>query len=84
MVRERSDVKVTRRWVMLCPERRDQALQRIEANESENNSIADSKEKLSTVRSRLNDISSWMPLLSQNIALRANKGRALDPVVLPA
>jgi hypothetical protein len=73
VVKEWSDVDVARRWLMLCPERRDEKRQPLEPTEFELNSIVNNKEKLATVRSRLSDISWWMRLLSQNIAQRANK-----------
>lgn len=78
VVKEWGDVKVARRWLMLCPERRDKKRQTMEPTEFEINRIVNNKEKLSAVRSRLSDISWWMRLLSQN------KGVALDSVGLPA
>ena len=73
VVKEWSDVEIARRWLMLCPQRRDEKRQPMEPTESEINSIVNNKEKLSTVRIRLSDISWWMRLLSQNIAQRANR-----------
>ncbi len=72
-VKEWSDVEVARRWLMLCPERRDEKRQPMAPTEFEINSIVNNKEKISIVRSRLSDISWWMRLLSQNIAQRANR-----------
>ena len=77
-------MEVARRWLVLRPERRDEKRKPLEPTEFEINSIVNNKEKISIVRSRLSDISWWMRLLSQNIAQRANKGIALDPVGLPA
>jgi len=73
VVKEWSDQDVARRWLMLCPERRDEKRLPLEPTEFEINSIVNNKEKLATVRSRLSDISWWMRLLSQNIAQRANR-----------
>jgi hypothetical protein len=73
VVKEWSDEDVARRWLMLCPERRDEKRQPLEPTEFEINSIVNNKDKLATVRSRLSDISWWMRLLSQNIAQRANR-----------
>ncbi len=73
VVKEWSDEDVARRWLMLCPERRDDKRMPLEPTEFEINSIVKKKDKLTTVRSRLSDISWWMRLLSQNIAQRANK-----------
>jgi hypothetical protein len=73
VVKEWSDEDVARRWLMLCPERRDEKRQPLEPSESELNHIRSDKAKLEVIRSRLSDISWWMRLLSQNIAQRANK-----------
>ena len=73
VVKEWSNETVARRWLMLCPERRDEKRRPLEPTEFEINSIVNNKEKLAAVRSRLSDISWWMRLLSQNIAQRANK-----------
>ena len=73
VVAEWDDSEIARRWLMLCPERRDKDGKPEEPSEFELNSIVNNKEKLSTVRGRLSDISWWMRLLSQNIAQRANK-----------
>lgn len=68
-----NDTEVARRWLMLCPLRRDDQGRAVEPNEFELNSIRNHAQKLSTIRSRLSDISWWMRLLSQKIAQRANK-----------
>ena len=73
VVKEWSDADVARRWLMLCPERRDEKRRPLEPTEFEINSIVNNKEKLATVRCRMSDLSWWMRLLSQNIAQRANK-----------
>jgi hypothetical protein len=73
VVKEWSDAEVARRWLMLCPERRDEKRRPMEPTEFEINSIVNTKEKLAAARSRLSDISWWMRLLSQNIAQRANR-----------
>ena len=65
VVKEWSDVELARRWLMLCPERRDEKRQPLEPTEFEINSIVNNKEKLATVGSRLSDLSWWMRLLSQ-------------------
>ena len=73
VVAEWDDSEVARRWLMLCPERRDSNGKPEEPSESEVNHIRNDKAKLKIIRSRLSDISWWMRLLSQNIAQRANK-----------
>lgn len=66
------DSEVARRWVMLCPRRRDADHRPEEPNEFELNSIRNDPVKLRSIRSRLSDVSWWMRLLSQKIAQRAN------------
>ena len=70
---EWDDSEVARRWLMLCPERRDKHGKPEEPSEFELNHIRKDKAKLKVIRSRLSDISWWMRLLSQHIAQRANK-----------
>jgi hypothetical protein len=74
-----NDTEVARRWWTLCPQRK---LKRnvdgvdiwipAEPTEWDLNSIRNDPIKLAAVRSRLSDISWWMRLLCQFIALRAN------------
>jgi hypothetical protein len=73
VVAEWDDAEVARRWLMLCPERRDSSGRPEEPPESELNHIARDKSRLKIIRLRLSDISWWMRLLSQNIAQRANR-----------
>ncbi|MFN5436447.1 MAG: transposase [Planctomyces sp.] len=73
VVQEWSDEEVARRWLMLCPERRDENRRPMEPTEFEINRIVNNKEKLASLRSRLSDISWWMRLLCQHIAQRANR-----------
>jgi len=73
VVKEWSDSEVARRWLMLCPIRRDANRQPAEPLEFELNSIVNDQNRLTAIRSRLSDISWWMRLLSQNIAQRANR-----------
>ncbi len=67
------DTEVARRWLMLCPVRKNADGGAAEPSEPELNSIRCDEDKLDTIRSRLSDISWWMRLLSQRIAQRANK-----------
>lgn len=73
IVQEWDDTEVARRWLMICPIRKDQNGQAEEPNDFELNTIRNNKVKLIAVRNRLSDISWWMRLLSQTIAQRANK-----------
>jgi len=67
------DREVARRWLMLCPPRKNDAGQAEEPNEFELNSIQNNPSKLATIRSRLSDISWWMRLLCQKVAQRSNR-----------
>jgi hypothetical protein len=68
-----SDEEVARRWLMLCPLRKDADGSAEEPNASEINAIRNDPVRLADIRSRLSDISWWMRLLSQTIAQRANR-----------
>ena len=72
VVKEWDDTEVARRWLMLCPQRRDQNRKPMKPTEFELNSIRNDKQRLAEIRLRLSDISWWMRLLCQNIAQRAN------------
>jgi hypothetical protein len=70
---------VARRWWSLCPQRKTKSeidgeknWVPVEPTEWDLNSIRNDPVKLAAVRSRLSDISWWMRLLCQYIALRAN------------
>ena len=73
------DTEVARRWWTLCPKRkvrREVDGQKLwfpaEPNEFDLNSIRNDPVKLADIRRRLSDISWWMRLLCQYIAMRAN------------
>ena len=72
MVQIWDDTEVARRWLLLCPIRKDAAGQAEEPNEMELNTIRNDRQKLETIRLRLSDIAWWMRLLCQNVAARAN------------
>ena len=67
------DSEVARRWLTLCPLRKDASGRAQEPTEFELNMIRKNASKLKAIRLRLSDISWWMRLLSQNIGQRANK-----------
>lgn len=74
------DTEVARRWWTLCPKRkviREVMGQEIffpaDPTEWELNSIRNDPVKLAQIRRRLSDVSWWMRLLCQYIAMRANK-----------
>ena len=79
VVKTWDDTEVARRWWSLCPQRKIKSeidgkknWVPVEPTEWDLNSIRNDPVKLATVRSRLSDISWWMRLLCQYIALRAN------------
>ncbi len=67
------DTEVARRWLMLCPIRKDERGKAAEPTEFELNSIRHDEDKLKLIRNRLSDISWWMRLLCQTIAQRCNR-----------
>jgi REP element-mobilizing transposase RayT len=79
VVKTWDDTEVARRWWSLCPLRKikseidgKQNWVPVEPTEWDLNSIRNDPVKLAAVRARLSDISWWMRLLCQYIALRAN------------
>jgi len=68
-----SDEEVARRWLLLCPHRRSPDGSPAQPSEPEINSIAGCPVKCAEIRSRLSDISWWMRLLCQRVAMRANR-----------
>jgi hypothetical protein len=73
VVAQWDDTEVARRWLMLCPVRKDAEGLPEEPTEFELNAIRNNPSRLAEIRSRLSDISWWMRLLSQKIAQRANR-----------
>ena len=67
------DTEVARRWLMLCPVRKDGEGNPEEPNEMELNSLRNDAEKLKMIRRRLSDIGWWMRLVCQQIAMKANR-----------
>jgi hypothetical protein len=67
------DTEVARRWLTLCPLRKDSSGNAEIPNESELNSIRNNPARLKELRSRLSNISWWMRLLTQPFAAWANK-----------
>ena len=58
---------------MLCPKRKLRDGSPAEPKDTEINSIVNDAVKLKQIRSRLSDISWWMRLMCQKIAIRANR-----------
>ncbi|TWT86380.1 hypothetical protein [Neorhodopirellula pilleata] len=68
-----SDEEVARRWMMLCPSHRKADGSPMEPTQPEINSIAGCPVKREEIRRRLSDLSWWMRLLCQRVAMRANR-----------
>ena len=66
------DTEVARRWLMLCPVRKNDEGFAEEPNEAELNMVRNDPQRLETIRLRLSDVAWWMRLLCQYIAVRAN------------
>jgi hypothetical protein len=79
MLRSRPDVvatwddsEVARRWLMICPHRKQKDGTPCEPTKKELDAIRSCGQKLAEIRLRLSDISWWMRLLDQRIARRCN------------
>lgn len=68
-----SDEQIARRWLLLCPARRNRDGSPKEPSTAQINAITSDEATIKEYRSRLSDISWWMRLLSQKIAQRANQ-----------
>ncbi|MGV3483563.1 MAG: transposase [Planctomycetaceae bacterium] len=66
-----SDEEVARRWCLLCPRRRCDG-RSAEPGKPEIAMIINCPQRLAEIRLRLSDISWWMRILCQKIAVRAN------------
>jgi hypothetical protein len=75
VVQEWTDSEVARRWMLLCPKRRNKDLSPAEPSDKELDAIRNKPEKLKEIRSRLSDISWWMRILCQRVAKWANRER---------
>ncbi|WP_182869564.1 hypothetical protein [Stieleria mannarensis] len=67
------DNEVARRWLMICPVRKDDQGDPMPPSQPELDRIRKSPQKVAEIRRRLSDLSWWMRLLNQRIAQRANK-----------
>lgn len=67
------DTEIARRWLLLCPRRKNEDGSAAEPAECELNSIRHDPDRLAEIRLRLSDISWWKRLLCQTIAIRANR-----------
>jgi hypothetical protein len=69
------DTEVARRWMLLCPHRKDADGNALPPTDAELNSFRNCPVKLAEIRSRLSNLSWWMRLLNQRVAQRANQER---------
>ncbi|MCA9136787.1 MAG: hypothetical protein KDB00_08510 [Planctomycetales bacterium] len=67
------DTEVARRWMMICPKRKDEDGNPMQPTNAELDTIRNCPTKLEETRQRLSDVSWWMRLLNQRVAQRANK-----------
>lgn len=67
------DEEVARRWLRLCPKRRNRDGSPAEPNSFEINEIIADPERVALLRVRLSDISWWMAKTSEKIARMSNK-----------
>jgi hypothetical protein len=67
------DTEVARRWLGICPLRKDGEGNPLEPSDFELNTIRNNPQRLAVVRRRLSNISWWMRLLCQPLAAMANK-----------
>ena len=68
-----SDHEVARRWLCLCPQQKHADGSPCEPTEAEIKTITGCPVRLAEIRTRLSNISWWMRLLCQRIAMRANR-----------
>jgi hypothetical protein len=67
------DTEVARRWSMICPHRKDGDGNPLPPTQAELDVIRRCPVKLKQSRERLADVSWWMRLLCQSIAMRSNR-----------
>ena len=73
VVKTWDDTEVARRWLMICPERKDKNKNPLPPTEAELDCIRNCPVKCQEIRLRLSDVSWWMRLMNQRIAQRANQ-----------
>jgi hypothetical protein len=67
------DDEVARRWLRICPPRKNGQGKPLPPTDFDLNVIRNNPERLAVIRRRLSDISWWMRLLCQPLAAMANK-----------
>ena len=68
IVRGWSDEQIARRWLRLCPVRKDQNGEPVEPSDSELSLILNNPRRIAELRIRLSDISWWMRMTTEKIA----------------
>ncbi len=72
VVRTWDDTEVARRWLMICPARKDADGKPLPPTTAELDKIRNCPEEVAEKRLRLSDVSWWMRLLNQRVAQAAN------------
>ncbi len=72
VVKTWDDTEVARRWLMICPKKKNKDGSPKEPTEPQLDSIRNDPVQVAEIRSRLSDISWWMRLMCQTIAQRIN------------
>lgn len=67
------DSEVARRWLMICPKRKDEKGSAMKPSDDELDKIRNNPNEVVKIRSRLSDVSWWMRILCQRIGMRANR-----------
>ena len=78
LVRKMSNKEVARRWLGICPKRRNDDGTACEPTDDEIRDLCKQKNKLKQLRERLSSISWFMRVLKQSIARRANLEDEVD------
>ena len=73
LVKSWSDNEVARRWLLICPHRKDKNGKPMPPSDAEISMVANCPDKLAKIRLRLSDVSRWMRLLCQRVAQRSNQ-----------
>ncbi|MFN7877048.1 MAG: transposase [Pirellula sp.] len=67
------DSEVARRWLMICPKRKDEKGNAMQPSDDELDKIRNNANEVLKIRNRLSDVSWWMRILCQRIGMRANR-----------
>ncbi len=73
VVRTWDDTEVARRWLMICPKRKDSDGSPLPPSKAELDAIRNRPSEVKKIRLRLSDVSWWMRLLNQRVAQDANR-----------